>query len=353
LKDVLSPRPCDIKVVFAGTPHFADAALQALLKQGFNIVAVFTQPDRPSGRGLKLTPSPVKQTGLAHNIPVHQPRSLRLDGKHPEDAAAAQAVLNTLQADVMVVAAYGLILPQWTLDVFNAPKAGCVNIHASLLPRWRGAAPIQRAIAAGDTASGVCLMQMEIGLDTGAVYAQRSIAITPATTGGDLHDALAALGADMVCQLLPAIVAGHMPATAQSEVGVTYAHKLLREHGALNWNKTATELANQIRAFDPTPGCSFEHAGQVYKVWAAHALAHSTDELTNNIAAKLAGNEVGNIVAVTAQGVDIVCGKVAHSDATHSVLRITEIQKAGGKRLPVAACWQHLGIVPTTVTAEA
>jgi methionyl-tRNA formyltransferase len=331
-----------MKIIFAGTPHFADAALQALLKQGFNIVAVFTQPDRPSGRGLKLTPSPVKQTALAHNIPVHQPRSLRLDGKYPEDAAAAQVALNALQADVMVVAAYGLILPQWTLD---APQAGCINIHASLLPRWRGAAPIQRAIAAGDTASGVCLMHMELGLDTGAVYAQQAIAITPTTTGGDLHDALATLGADMVCQHLPAIVAGHMPATPQSEVGVNYAHKLLREHGALDWNKTAIELANQIRAFDPTPGCSFEHAGQVYKVWAAHALVHISNVLTDHIA--------GKVLAVTAQGVDIACGNDTKNRAHGSVLRITEIQKAGGKRLPVSACWQHLGIVPTTLTAEA
>jgi methionyl-tRNA formyltransferase len=339
LKAVLSPRPCDIKVVFAGTPHFADAALQALLKQGFNVVAVFTQPDRPSGRGLKLTPSPVKQTALAHNIPVHQPRSLRFDGKYPEDAATAQAALNTLQADVMVVAAYGLILPQWALNVFNAPKAGCVNIHASLLPRWRGAAPIQRAIAAGDSASGVCLMHMELGLDTGAVYAQRSVAITPTTTGGDLHDALSALGAEMVCQHLPAIVAGHMPATPQSDVGVNYAHKLLREHGALDWTKTATELANQIRAFDPTPGCSFEHTGQVYKVWAGHALNLSGDNRASRVA--------GDIIAVTAQGLDIACGNPSSSDATHSVLRITEIQKAGGKRLPVSACWQHLGITPS------
>ncbi len=334
MNNAVNPR--DINVVFAGTPHFADAALQALLKHGFNVVAVFTQPDRPSGRGLKLTPSPVKQTALAHNIPVHQPRSLRLDGKYPDDALAAQKALHDLQVDVMVVAAYGLILPQWTLDVFNAPRSGCINIHASLLPRWRGAAPIQRAIAAGDTASGVCLMHMDIGLDTGGVYAQQSMAITPSTTGGDLHDALAALGADMVCQHLPAIVAGRIIAAPQVEQGISYAHKLLREHGVLDWNKSATELANQIRAFDPTPGCSFEHAEQTYKVWAAQALP---TDLPHTSAAP-----AGSIVAVTAQGVDIACGSMVQDSMQRSVLRITHLQKAGGKRMPVAACWQNLGL---------
>jgi methionyl-tRNA formyltransferase len=186
---------------------------------------------------------------------------------------------------------------------------------------------------------------MELGLDTGAVYAQRSVAITPTTTGGDLHDALAALGADMVCQHLPAIVVGHMPATPQGDVGVNYAHKLLREHGTLDWTKTATELVNQIRAFDPTPGCSFEHAGQVYKVWAGHALNLSGDKRESHVA--------GDIIAVTAQGLDIACGNPSFSDAMHSVLRITEIQKAGGKRLPVSACWQHLGITPKSTVLGA
>jgi methionyl-tRNA formyltransferase len=310
-----------VRAIFAGTPHFADAALQALIAQGLDVVAVFTQPDRPSGRGLKLTPSPVKQTALAHGIAVHQPRSLRLDGKFPHDAAQAQAALLALKADVMVVAAYGLILPQWTLDV---PRAGCINIHASLLPRWRGAAPIQRAIEAGDTRSGVCLMHMELGLDTGPVYARESLPISNEMTGGGLHDALATMGARMVCQHLPAIVSGELKAVPQSSEGVNYAHKLLREHGALDWSKSARQLANQVRGFDPTPGCAFEQGGHVYKVWAAQALPETSSQAA------------GSMLRVTENGVDIACGQ--------GVLRITDIQKPGGKRLPVKACWQHLGL---------
>jgi methionyl-tRNA formyltransferase len=315
-----------MRIIFAGTPHFADTALQALLAAdsslNYEVIAVFTQPDRPSGRGMKLTPSPVKQTALTHGIAVYQPRSLKLDGKYPDDAIAAQLALKTLAADVMIVAAYGLILPQWALDM---PRAGCINIHASLLPRWRGAAPIQRAIQAGDTASGVGLMHMELGLDTGAVYAQSRCDITPSTTGGQLHDALAALGASLLCQHLPAIVAGTLKPVPQAVDGVNYAHKLLREHGVLDWQLPAAVLANQVRAFDPSHGCSFEH-GEIYKVWAAHAINPA------DVPQPLA---VGTVLALTVAGVDIACG-----DST--VLRITEIQKPGGKRLAVSACWQGL-----------
>lgn len=322
-----------INLVFAGTPAFADCALQALLAQphAFNVRAVFTQPDRPSGRGLKLLPSAVKQTALSHGIAVHQPRSLKLDGKHPEDAAAAQVALRALAPDVMVVAAYGLILPQWTLDL---PQAGCVNIHASLLPRWRGAAPIHRAIEAGDTDSGVCLMDMELGLDTGAVYARQAVPIGATATGGVLHDALAALGAQMLCQHLPAIVSGVLQPVRQNADGVNYAHKLLREHGQLDWHRPAVQLVNQIRAFDPSPGCSFEHGNQTYKVWAAQASAAHHEGYPS-----LSSRSVGRVLAVSAQGVDVACGPHAHD-----VLRITAIQKPGGKRLPVAACWQGLGL---------
>ncbi len=326
-----------MNIVFAGTPHFADSALQALLAQpqcghadDFKVVAVFTQPDRPSGRGLKLTPSPVKLTALANGIPVHQPRSLKIDGKYPDDARVAQAVLADLKPDVMVVAAYGLLLPQWTLD---APRAGCINIHASLLPRWRGAAPIQRAIEAGDTVSGVCLMRMDIGLDTGGVYAQRTVPIGPSTTGGALHDALALEGAQLLCEHLTAIASGALIAAAQSESGVSYAHKLLREHGQLDWQRSAAELALQVRGYDPSPGCSFEHAGQSYKVWAAQSLESSSTQ----------AHAAGTVLAVSAQGLDMACG--AHGS---EVLRITQIQKAGGKRLSVAACWQSLQSLQNT-----
>lgn len=308
-----------MKIVFAGTPHFADAALQALLAARFDVAAVFTQPDRPAGRGLKLAASAVKQTALAHDIAVHQPRSLKLDGKYPQDAGEAHAVLAALQPDVMVVAAYGLILPQWALDL---PAKGCVNIHGSLLPRWRGAAPVHRAIEAGDSHSGVCLMNLELGLDTGGVYACESLAIDSAMTGGALHDALAHMGARMLCTHLPAIVAGTLLPVPQATEGIRYAHKLLREHGVLDWRKTAHELALQVRAYDPTPGCTFEYAGQTFKAWGAQALpeTHSAP--------------AGTVLQVAQQGIDIACAQGA--------LRITHIQKPGGKRLAVSACWQGL-----------
>ncbi len=313
-----------MKIVFAGTPDFADAALQALIAQGFNVVAVLTQPDRPSGRGLKLSASPVKQTAVACSIPVFQPLSLRLDGKHPQDAAQTRDALLTLEPDVMVVAAYGLLLPQWALDL---PLAGCVNIHASLLPRWRGAAPIQRAIEAGDSHSGVCLMRMEIGLDTGAVYAQSEVPIFSTTTGGELLGVLTTLGAQMLCQHLPAIVTGTLQAKPQSKSGITYAHKLLREHGQLDWSRSAVQLASQVRAFDPVPGCIFDWQRQAYKVWAAHDLFETAPQ------------PPGSVLAISQAGIDVACAT--------GTLRITEIQKPGGKRLPVASCWQQLGSITT------
>jgi methionyl-tRNA formyltransferase len=309
-----------VRIVFAGTPHFADAALQALLKAQFNVVAVLTQPDRPAGRGLKLTPSLVKQTALAHGITVYQPRSLKLDGKYPDDATAMQMHLAHLNADVMIVAAYGLILPQWVL---NTPRAGCINIHASLLPRWRGAAPIQRAIEAGDTVSGVCLMQMDVGLDTGAIYVQQSLPITASTTGGGLHDALAALGAAMLVQHLPAIVQGTLAALPQAPEGIVYAHKLQRSDGVLDFTKPAAQLALQIRAYDPTPGCSFEHQGESYKVWAAQGLDSKTSASPSTL------------LSVSPAGIQIACGE-------GSILNIESIQKAGGKRMLVKIGWQTL-----------
>ena len=208
------------RVVFAGTPEFARVALAQLLAAGFEVPLVLTQPDRPAGRGLKLHASPVKQLAEQHGIPVAQPRSLRLDGKYPEDAAAARAALQAARADVMVVAAYGLILPQAVLDL---PRHGCLNIHASLLPRWRGAAPIQRAILAGDTESGVCIMQMEAGLDTGPVLLSGALPIGSETTAASLHDELAALGARLIVEALARLP---LPAVAQPEAGVTYAAKL-------------------------------------------------------------------------------------------------------------------------------
>ena len=267
---------------------------------------------------MKMTPSAVKTLAATHNITVYQPRSLRTDGKYPEEALAAQATLQQLryagQCDVMIVVAYGLILPQWVLDM---PAAGCVNIHASLLPRWRGAAPIQRAIEAGDTHSGVALMNMDAGLDTGGVYVMETIDISPTMTGAQLHDALADMGARMITQHLPDILGGVLLPIPQSNDGATYAKKLNREDGVLPFDETtqtfvgasALQLANRIRAFDHVLGCTMTWRDVPIKVWAAEAVATALYTL------------------------DIPCeldGKVA------DVLRITQVQKAGGRRIAAA-----------------
>lgn len=231
-----------LRVVFAGTPEFAASSLAALLESQHEVIAVYTQPDRPAGRGRKLTPSPVKQRALEHGLPVYQPQTL----KEP----AAQAELAALNADIMVVVAYGLLLPQAVLDI---PRLGCVNVHASLLPRWRGAAPIQRAIEAGDSVSGVTIMQMDAGLDTGAMFTEVRTPITPRTTGGDLHDRLAIQGAHALISVLDDLAAGPVEATPQPAEGVTYAAKLSKAEAELDFDQPAHQLASKIRAFNPWP----------------------------------------------------------------------------------------------------
>ncbi|AJY52169.1 methionyl-tRNA formyltransferase [Halomonas sp. KO116] len=231
-----------LRVVFAGTPEFAASSLAALLESQHEVVAVYTQPDRPAGRGRKLTPSPVKQLALEHSLPVYQPQTL----KQPE----AQTELAALNADIMVVVAYGLLLPQAVLDI---PRLGCVNVHASLLPRWRGAAPIQRAIEAGDSVSGVTIMQMDAGLDTGAMLTEVRTPITGRTTVGDLHDRLAIQGANALTSTLDALASGTAQATPQPEEGVTYAPKLSKAEAELDFDQPAQQLASKIRAFNPCP----------------------------------------------------------------------------------------------------
>ncbi|MDQ7728060.1 methionyl-tRNA formyltransferase [Halomonas sp. SpR8] len=231
-----------LRVVFAGTPEFAASSLATLLESQHEVVAVYTQPDRPAGRGRKLTPSPVKQLALEHRLPVYQPQTL----KEP----TAQAELAALNADIMVVVAYGLLLPQAVLDT---PRLGCVNVHASLLPRWRGAAPIQRAIEAGDSVSGVTIMQMDAGLDTGAMLSEVRTPITDRTTGGDLHDCLAIQGADALVTTLDALATGAAHATPQPDEGVTYAAKLSKAEAELDFGQPAHQLASKIRAFNPWP----------------------------------------------------------------------------------------------------
>ena len=304
-----------MKVVFAGTPEFARLAYAAIVDAGFEVPLVMTQPDRPAGRGMKLTPSAVKLEALARGAEVLQPISLRLDGKYPEDATAARAALEALQPDVMIVAAYGLILPQWTLDL---PKYGCLNIHASLLPRWRGAAPIQRAIEAGDEYSGVGIMQMEAGLDTGPVLLEKKLAIGR-MNAAELHDALAALGAEAIVEALTKLQADGTEAfepQIQDADGVNYAEKLTKEEAILNWSESAEVLERKIRAFTPVPGAKVHLEGfaEPVKVFSAELLP----------AAVSVEATPGTVLARTAEGVDVVCGQ--------GVLRLKELQRAGGKR---------------------
>jgi methionyl-tRNA formyltransferase len=304
-----------MRVIFAGTPEFACTALQRLHAAGFTIPLVLTQPDRPAGRGMKLQASAVKREALDKNIPVAQPRSLRLDGKYPDDAQAARHAIEAARADVMVVAAYGLILPQWVLD---APPRGCLNIHASLLPRWRGAAPIHRAIEAGDAETGVTIMQMDAGLDTGDMLLTEKIAIRETDTTATLHDRLAVLGGRLIVEALEIAACGTLPRTPQPETGVTYAHKIEKAEAAVDWSAAADVIARRVRAFDPFPGAFTQSAGDTIKLWGAQA----------ERGAPPAGTAPGTILQADAQGVSVACGE--------GVLRLTQLQRAGGKRLDAA-----------------
>ncbi len=306
-----------MKIVFAGTPAFARVALQALLDAGFDVPLVLTQPDRPAGRGLKLQASPVKELAVARGIPVAQPRSLRLDGKFPDDAAAARDALVAAAPDAMVVAAYGLILPRRVLDL---PRLGCLNIHASLLPRWRGAAPIHRAIEAGDTTTGVTIMQMDEGLDTGAMLLEQAEPIASDDTTARLHDRLADLGARLIVPALRAAGAGTLQPRPQPADGVTYAHKIEKAEAAIDWTLPAAVIERRVRAFDPFPGATTGWRGEALKVWGARAEPDS--------AGVAAGAAPGRVLAAGADGILVATGD--------GLLRLTALQRPGGKRLPVA-----------------
>ena len=305
-----------MRVIFAGTPEFARVALARLLAAGFTVPLVLTQPDRPAGRGMKLQASPVKQCALDHGIAVAQPRSLRLDGKYPEDAAAARDALLAAQADVMVVAAYGLILPQWVLDM---PAKGCLNIHASLLPRWRGAAPIHRAIEAGDAETGVTIMQMDAGLDTGDMLLVEKTPIAPTDTTAVLHDCLADLGGRMIVEALELAACGGLQPVPQPAEGVTYAHKIEKAESEIDWSLPAHVIGQRIRAFDPFPGASTALQGEAIKVWGYEIDSYQ----------RLSNERCGQILASGPEGVTVACGE-------GGALRLTTLQRAGGKRLPVA-----------------
>ena len=304
-----------MNVAFAGTPEFAQTALAALQLAGFRLGLVLTQPDRPAGRGMKLHASPVKVFAEAHGIPVAQPRSLRLDGKYPDDAEQGRRALELARPDVLVVAAYGLILPQWVLDL---PRLGCLNIHASLLPRWRGAAPIHRAIEAGDARTGITIMQMDAGLDTGAMLLTESIEIAPDATTASLHDRLAALGGRLIVEALELAACGGLVAQPQPSEGVSYAHKIDKAEAAIDWREPAATIERRLRAFDPFPGASTLLDGESIKCWRA--------EIVSGRGAP------GTVLAADPHGVTVACG----TDA----LRLTELQRAGGKRVGAAAFLQ-------------
>jgi methionyl-tRNA formyltransferase len=305
------PSPA-LRVAFAGTPDFAAIALHAILAAGHTVPLVLTQPDRPAGRGMKLQASPVKQLAQQHGIAVAQPHSLKPDGKYPHEAAAAREALQAAQADVMVVAAYGLILPQWTLAL---PRLGCLNIHGSLLPRWRGAAPIHRAIEAGDTETGVTIMQMDAGLDTGDMLLIAPEPMGPEDTTAALHDRLAALGGRCIVEALAQAAAGTLQAQPQPPEGVNYAHKIEKAEAAIDWRQAASAIERRVRAFDPFPGVTFalltEKGVEVVKLWRA-SVAPGT-------------GQPGEVLRAEGEALVVACGEQA--------LALHTLQRPGGKRV--------------------
>ncbi len=303
-----------MRLAFAGTPEFAAHALDALVQAGHEIALVLTQPDRPSGRGLKLQASAVKQRALAHKIPVVQARSLRLDGAYAHEAQAARAALLAAAPQALVVAAYGLILPQWVLDL---PQLGCLNIHASLLPRWRGAAPIQRAIEAGDAQTGVSIMQMDAGLDTGDVLLMQALPILPTDTSSSLHDKLAALGSALMVRALAEWTS--LAAHKQAEQGVRYAAKIDRSEAAIDWSQPAVVIERRVRAFNPYPVATARLGEEVLKVWSAQVRAQPAAEQLLR---------PGQVIESSPEGVLVQTGEGA--------LLITELQRAGARRMPLA-----------------
>lgn len=294
-----------LKIIFAGTPDFAARHLQALLNSSHEIVAVYTQPDRPAGRGKKLTPSPVKKLAAEHQLPIYQPATLRNE--------SAQAELKSLNADIMVVVAYGLILPKIVLDT---PKLGCINVHGSLLPRWRGAAPIQRALWAGDKATGVTIMQMDIGLDTGDMLLTTHLPIEDTDTSASLYEKLAEQGPEALLEALVGISSGTIKPQKQNEAEANYAEKLTKDEAELDWHKSAPQLWREIRAFNPWPVSFFNHQNQQIKVWQAQIRPHTSQA------------KPGTIISADKQGLEIA--------TTDGNLLITQMQLPGKKALSVA-----------------
>lgn len=294
-----------LKVIFAGTPEFAVPALRALAQSDYELIAVYTQPDRPAGRGRKLQPSPVKQAALEFGVPVLQPQSFKL--------AADIQYLKDLKADLMVVAAYGLILP---VDILEAPRLGCINIHASLLPRWRGAAPIQRALLAGDTETGITIMQMDKGLDTGDMLARQVVSIGEEWNAAELHDVLMKTGAELLLSTIDRLIDGELKAEPQDSAQATYAEKLVKSEAEIDWKKNAGALQREIRAFAPWPVSFTQLEGKPLRIWRAAVQDESSDE------------PPGHIIEHSKQGVFVSCGE--------ATLRIAELQFAGKNKCSAA-----------------
>ncbi|MCQ8895587.1 methionyl-tRNA formyltransferase [Limnobacter humi] len=311
-----------MNVGFAGTPEFARVALKHLLNAGYPVKLVLTQPDRPAGRGMKLTASPVKQLAQEHGIPVLQPLSLKKGDEAEQALQALKMSADGQPLDVLIVAAYGLILPQAVLD---APRLGCLNIHGSLLPRWRGAAPIHRAIEAGDAQTGVCIMQMEAGLDTGPVGLCEALPILPSDTTATLHDKLADLGGRLMVQALQQLAQGELHFEVQPEQGVTYADKISKAEGEIDWTQPAAVLQRRLRAFDPFPGASTQFGGELLKCFDP-VVAHSARGQAS----------AGTVLAVDAQGMVVQCGEGA--------LCVATLQKAGSRRAPAQQVAQAMGL---------
>jgi len=301
-----------MRLAFAGTPEFARVALARLHAAGFEVALVLTQPDRPAGRGMKVLASPVKAFALEHGIAVAQPRGLRRDSKFAADADETEALLRAAAPDVIVVAAYGLILPAWLLEL---PRHGCINVHASLLPRWRGAAPIQRAIEAGDDVTGVTIMQMDAGLDTGAMLLVETVAIGVDHSAGSLQADLATLGGDLIVRALGALANGPLVGRPQPEIGVSYAHKIVKAEATIDWREPAATIERRLRAFDPAPGARSVVAGETITCWRGVVVAGD--------------GKPGTIVAVDGAAVTVACGE--------GRLALTELQRAGGRRMAADA----------------
>ena len=320
-----------MKIVFAGTPEFAAQAMRAIEAAGHEIVLALTQPDRRAGRGMHLQASPVKEFALQKNIPVLQPETLRRNSVDPQKQAQAQAAfeqLSSTEFDAMVVVAYGLILPQEILDITERPgRHGSFNIHASLLPRWRGAAPIQRAIEAGDCKTGVCIMQMDAGLDTGDTVLVADLDVAPHETSVSLHDRLAQLGSKSIVQVLETLQQEkELVREPQSSEGITYAEKILKSEAEINWALSAKEIDQRIRAFNPFPGATSQVNGVAVKIWNSRTATIDTNG---------SSGDVGGLLGFSEGGVYIQCGE--------GVLEVLEMQKPGGKKIDAKTCLQSMG----------